>query len=95
MRIVPYTDLDENIEDINTLLINIKSVPFENSYVPSFIIVTPSEDYTICIDELNALMDGIEIAKNEIDGLIDYLLKFKIKQMDIDPFLNEDDDNNE
>lgn len=93
MRIVPYTDLDENIEDINTLLINIKSVPFEDDYVPSFIIVTPSEDYIISINELNALMDGIEIAKNEIDSLINYLLKFKIKQMDIDPFLNEDDEN--
>jgi hypothetical protein len=95
MRIVPYTDLDEELEDIQTLQINIKSIPFENNYAPSFIIVTPSDDYVIAIDELNCLMDGLEIAKNEIDGLINYLLKFKIKELGYDPFADdssEDDD---
>lgn len=93
MRIVPYTNTEENLEDINTLLINIKSIPFENSYVPSFIVISPSDDYTITIDELNALMDGLEIAKNEIDGLINYLLQFKIKQVNFDPFEENEEDN--
>lgn len=86
MRIVPYTNLEEDLEDIKSLQINIKSIPFEKSYVPSFIIITPSDDYIISIDELNALMDGIEIAKNEIDNLINYLLRFKIKELNYDPF---------
>lgn len=92
MRIVPYTDLEEDLEDISTLQISIKSVPFEKSYVPSFIVVSPSDDYVIAIDELNALMDGIEIAKNEIDGLINFLLRNKIKELNYDPFEDSPDE---
>lgn len=92
MRIVPYTDLEEDLEDIQTLQISIKSIPFEKSYVPSFIVVSPTDDYTIVIDELNALMDGIEIAKNEIDGLINFLLRNKIKELNYDPFEDDEDE---
>lgn len=95
MRIVPYTDLEEDLEDIQTLQISIKSIPFEKSYVPSFIVVSPTDDYTIVIDELNALMDGIEIAKNEIDGLINFLLRNKIKELNYDPFEDDEEEGGE
>jgi hypothetical protein len=36
-------------------------------------------------------MDGIEIAKNEIDNLINYLLRHKIKELGYDPFADDDD----
>lgn len=92
MRIVPYTDLEEDLEDIKTLQISIKSVPFEKSYVPSFIVVSPSDDYVIGIEELNSLMDGLEIARSEIDGLINFLLRNKIKELSYDPFEDTSDE---
>lgn len=73
MRIVPYSS-DEDLEDIETLTIIIKAVPFENGYIPAFYISSPSEDYMMTIDELSALMDGIEIANKSVDDIIDYIL---------------------
>ena len=40
--------------------------------------MSPNDQYPMSIDELNALMDGIEIAKNKIDEIITYILKTKI-----------------
>lgn len=77
MRIVNYEE-DVEFEDIPSLQIVIKAVPFENIYVPSLVIMSPDQDYAMSIDELNALMDGIEIAKNKIDEIITYILKSKI-----------------
>lgn len=77
MRIVNY-DEDTEYEDIPSLQIVIKSIPFENNYVPSLVIMSPNQEYPMSIDELNALMDGIEIAKNKIDEIITYILKTKI-----------------
>jgi len=77
MRIVNY-DEDIEYEDIPSLQVVIKAVPFENNYIPSLIIMSPDQEYPMSIDELNALMDGIEIAKNKIDEIISYILKSKI-----------------
>ena len=77
MRIVNFDD-DTELEDIPSLQIIIKAVPFEKSYVPSLVIMSPAEEYQMSIDELNALMDGVEIAKNKIDEIIKYILKIKI-----------------
>jgi hypothetical protein len=77
MRIVNFDD-DTELEDIPSLQIIIKAVPFEKSYVPSLVIMSPAEEYQMSIDELNALMDGVEIAKNKIDEIITYILKIKI-----------------
>lgn len=77
MRIVNFDD-DTELEDIPSLQIVIKAVPFENNYVPSLVIMSPDQEYPMSIDELNALMDGIEIAKNKIDEIITYVLKIKI-----------------
>lgn len=77
MRIVNY-DEDVEYEDIPSLQIVIKAVPFEKTYIPSLVIMSPDQEYPMSIDELNALMDGIEIAKNKIDEIISYILKTKI-----------------
>lgn len=77
MRIVNYEE-DVEFEDIPSLQIVIKAVPFENTHVPSLVIMSPDQEYAMSIDELNALMDGIEIAKNKIDEIITYILKSKI-----------------
>jgi len=77
MRIVNFDD-DTDLEDIPSLQMIIKAVPFEKGYVPSLVIMSPGDDYPMSIDELNALMDGVEIAKNKIDEIITYILKVKI-----------------
>ena len=77
MRIVNF-DNEMEFEEIPSLQLVIKSVPFENGFVPSFVIMSPTEEYGISIDELNALMDGIEIAKNKVDEIITHLLKVTI-----------------
>lgn len=79
MRIVPY-DNDENIEDLNTLGLIIKAVPFEDGYVAAYSMVAPSDDYFIRIDEVNALMDGVEIAREKLDELIAIMLQGKIAE---------------
>ena len=79
MRIVPYSD-DGDLEDLETLTIIIKAVPFEDSFIPEFYISSPSEDYMMSIDELSALMDGIEIANKSVDDIIDYILNSKAEE---------------
>jgi len=74
MRIIPY-DGDKNLEDIESLSIIIKAVPFENSYVPAFFIQSPEEDYPMSLDEMNCLMDGIEIARKSVDHIIAFILQ--------------------
>ena len=84
MRIVPY-DSDESLEEIDSLYIIIKAVPFEDTYAPAMVIVSPEDQYKIDIDELNCLMDGIEIAEEKISEIINYILNTKT-------FRSEDDD---
>ena len=40
--------------------------------------MSPEDSYPMTIDELNALMDGVEIARNKIDEIITYILRKKI-----------------
>ena len=49
MRIVNF-DSDTNLEDIESLQIIIKAVPFEDSYVPAFVIMSPEDKYSMTID---------------------------------------------
>lgn len=74
MRIIPYNG-EENLEDIESLTIVIKTVPFENGYVPAFFIQSPGEEYPMTLDELNCLMDGIEIAHKSLDQILAFMLK--------------------
>lgn len=73
-RIVPYSN-NENVEDYESLEIIIKSIPFEDGYAPVFYISSPSDDYVMNIEELSCLMDGIDIARKNIDDIIDFLLR--------------------
>jgi hypothetical protein len=77
MKVSNY-DGEQELEDINSLQIIIKSVPYENSYVPAFVIMSPTDTYPMTINELNTLMDGIEIAKSKIDEIINYILRKKV-----------------
>ena len=95
MRISNY-DSEINLQDIESLSIMIKAIPFENSFVPAFLIVSPDDNYEMDIDEINALMDGVEIAKARLDEIIDYLLRKKIfrnaeeEEKEIDDFGESD-----
>lgn len=77
MRIVNYPH-DYDLNDIETLSITIKAVPFEGYFVPAFVITSPCDEYEISIDELNCLMDGVEIAQKKIDDIIDFILKTRV-----------------
>lgn len=77
MRIVNYPH-DYDLEDIETLSITIKAVPFEGTFVPAFLMLSPDDEYKITIDELNCLMDGVEIAQRKIDDIITFILKTKV-----------------
>jgi hypothetical protein len=81
MRIIPYNG-EENLEDIESLSVIIKAVPFENSFVPAFFIQSPEEDYPMSLDELNCLMDGVEIAHKSIDHIIAFLLQQSFDRQD-------------
>lgn len=74
MRIIAF-DGDSELEDISSLAVVIKAVPFENSYVPAFFIQSPDDDYDMNLDELSSLMDGLEIAQKSIDSIIAFILK--------------------
>jgi hypothetical protein len=74
MKIIPY-DGDKNLEDIESLSIIIKAVPWQGSYVPAFFIQSPEEEYPMSLDEMNCLMDGVEIARKSVDQIIDFILK--------------------
>lgn len=102
MRIIPY-DGDDSVEDLETLGIMIKAVPFEDGYAPAYTLVAPSDDYFIRLDEVNCLMDGIEIARDKIDELIAMMLQSKIAEHlskeveDVEVYdqeLEDDDDDN-
>jgi hypothetical protein len=77
MKISDYPEY-EDLNDIETLSITIKAVPFEGIYVPAFVITSPDDDYTITLDEVNCLMDGVEIAQRKIDDIINFILKSKV-----------------
>ena len=77
MKISDYPEY-EDLNDIETLSITIKAVPFEGIYVPAFVITSPDDDYTITLDEVNCLMVGIEIAQRKIDDIINFILKSKV-----------------
>jgi hypothetical protein len=76
MRITPFTN-NESTDDFETLEIVIKAIPFEDTFAPVFYISSPSEEYLMNIEELACLMDGVDIARRNIDDIIDFLLKAK------------------
>lgn len=86
MRIVNYEG-SEDFNEIETLTITIKAIPFEGIYVPAFLITSPDDEYNIKLDEMHCLMDGIEIAQRKIDDIINFILTTKVM-----PTIEEDED---
>lgn len=87
MRIIPYNEKKE-LEDINSLYIIIKSIPFEQGYAPAVVIVSPDNNHILSLDELHCLMDGIEIAQERISEVIDFIINNKTFG---NPFGSDDD----
>jgi hypothetical protein len=77
MKISHYPE-DGDFNDIETLSITIKAIPFEGNFVPAFVITSPDDDYTITLDEVNCLMDGVEIAQRKVDDIITFILRSKV-----------------
>lgn len=90
MRIVDYSS-NEDFNEIDTLTITIKAVPFEGHFVPAFLITSSDDDYVINLDEMHCLMDGVEIAQKKIDDIINYILKTKV-MIDLETEDGDDDD---
>ena len=86
MKISNFED-NTDLEDVKSLQIIIKAVPYERSYLPVFVIMSPDDNYSMSIDEVNSLMDGVEIAKSKLDEIINFILRKKI--------FNEDEDDDE
>ncbi len=74
MKITPFSQ-DIDLEDYESLEITIRCITHENEYVPIFYISSPSDNYEMKIEELACLMDGIDIARRNIDEIVNYLLK--------------------
>jgi hypothetical protein len=79
VRIESYNS-EINLEDMETLQIVIEAVPFEEGYIPAFVIMSPEDQYPMTLDELNALMDGIEIARDKVDEIITYIIRKKLSR---------------
>lgn len=101
MRIVPYLGNDD-LNEIESLSVIIKAIPFEDSYVPTFFLTVNSEEYEMDLDELTALMDGLEIAMKHIDNMINWAIQSpgtpeevsedSIPPEILDKFLDDDED---
>lgn len=91
MRIVNYPH-DYDLNDVQTLSITIKAVPFEGYFVPAFVMTSPEDDYEITIDELHCLMDGIEIATKKVDDIIDFILQSRVFNQKEEPDVDGESD---
>ena len=91
MRIIPYDD-NTDIEEIESVFLLIKAVPFEGTYVPAYSLVAPSDDYFIKMDEIHCLMDGVEIAENKLDELISMMLQSRIGKLRDDAILYDQEE---
>ena len=89
MRIVNYEG-NQDFNEIETLTITIKAVPFEGIYVPAFLITSPDDEYNIKLDEMHCLMDGVEIAQRKIDDIINFILTTKVM-----PTIDMEDEDND
>jgi hypothetical protein len=76
MRIIPFKD-KVDLEDIDSLYIIVKAVPFEDGFVPATVVVSPDNNHVLSLDELHALMDGLEIAQERISEVIDFIVNSK------------------
>lgn len=98
MRIIPYGN-KVNIEDLDTLYVLVKAVPFEGGFAPAVVIVSPDNDHLLSIEELASLMDGFEIAQERVSEIIDFIAHKKpytsIEAIDDEDGILDDDEDYE
>ena len=76
MKITPY-DSSVDLEDLNNLYVVVKSVPFRDGLAPAVVLVSSDDEYSIDIEELYCLMDGLQIAQEKVSEIIDFIINVK------------------
>ena len=75
MRIIPTDDI--NLLELDTVAAIVRLVPFEDEYIPHFMLMSKSDkDATdeVALAELASLQEGLYQAANKIDEMIRFLL---------------------
>jgi len=83
MKITPVDGM--NLQDLETLAIMIRLIPWEGEFIPHFMMMSQEErpeDSNITVMELAALQEGLYHAANRIDEMIRSLFTaLKIEQI--------------
>ena len=83
MKITPVDGLD--LQDLETLAIMVRLVPWEGEYIPHFMMMSQEErpeDCNVTVAELAALQEGLYHAANRLDEMIRSLFTaLKMEQM--------------
>ncbi len=75
MRIIPTDDI--NLLELDTIAAIIRLVPFEDEYIPHFMLMSKNDKDTadeVALAELASLQEGLYQAANKIDEMIRFLL---------------------
>ena len=84
MKITPVDGL--NLQDLETLAIMVRLVPWEGAFIPHFMLMSQEErpeDCNATVMELAALQEGLYHAANRIDEMIRSLFtSLKIEQLE-------------
>lgn len=84
MKITPVDGL--NLQDLETLAIMVRLVPWEGEFIPHFMLMSAEErpeDCNATVMELAALQEGLYHAANRIDEMIRSLFtSLKIEQLE-------------
>ena len=84
MKITPVEGI--NLQDLETLAVMIRLVPWEGEFIPHFMLMSQEERPQDCgatVLELAALQEGLYHAANRIDEMIRSLFtSLKISQLD-------------
>jgi hypothetical protein len=75
MRIIPTDDI--NLLELDTVAAIVRLVPFEDEYIPHFMLMSKSDKDAsdeIALAELASLQEGLYQAANKIDEMIRFLL---------------------
>ena len=71
MKITPVDGL--NLQELETLAIMVKLIPWEGEYIPHFMMMSNDErpdDCNVTVMEMAALQEGLYYAANRIDEMI-------------------------
>tara|TARA_Y100000310_G_scaffold87866_1_gene84746 strand:+ start:5446 stop:5826 length:381 start_codon:yes stop_codon:yes gene_type:complete len=88
MRIIPADDI--NLLELDTVAAIVRLVPFEEEYIPHFMLMSKSDvdvGDDVALAELASLQEGLYQAANKIDEMIRFLLD-KMRHDKIKEFQN-------